>query len=73
VTIARRQRCSRVKSDLQITGHKWILGEPLILTCVRNDEHLGLHYRMCTKSLSARRFLHIETEPRFKPLPIGID
>jgi hypothetical protein len=58
---------------MRVAGHHRILRESLVPTCVRNDEHFRLHDRVCAEGLGTRRFLNIETEPRFEPLPVAID
>src|SRR5207249_11985811 len=62
-----------VKSNIRITRYEQILRESLVLSCVRHDKHSRLHDGVRPEGQSAGRLLKIETEPRFKPLPVGID
>src|SRR5215471_13106628 len=73
MTVARRQRRTRIKSNVQIARHQWIVREALVLRCVRHDKHLRLHDRMGAERVRPRRFLQTESKLRFEPLAVPVD
>src|SRR5215471_9077143 len=73
MAVARGERCTRIKSNMEVAGNKRVLREALVLRRIRHDKHLRLHDRVSAKRLRSRRFLEAEPKLRLEPLTIGID
>src|SRR5262249_27959152 len=73
VAVRRDQGRSRVKSDVRLVPHEWVLLKPRIFARVRHDENAALLDRMRTERHASGCLSQRDPDARLDPLAVLID